>query len=497
MTEDPTRHRHIRDGSDFPDVQSALMKPLRDPLEDATAELARDIGIVVATRRLYQEGNLRTNPYSEHVLGLVNDHQQAERFRNELSDYETSWSGVNYSSKGQTRRDRVFSILNRHPYVQRYRDIYAVPLVAMMDIANQSDVGIYTQEKAAVRSLDHLDSAFATLSHNEYWRKMMGKHAVLMAERFARQGKRMDLVMVGDGSGELGATMAKALLEKKYDFRLIHLDIGEGMLLEQKKEYLQAGIDPKSIVSIKGSVIKDIGKIRDYVPDYEGGFFVLHEVLDALRTHSIISDNYGISELHQMVNLPPGVRDKEAFDTTDSLVKGVGKYLPFYNPVGNTTRILPFSPQGATCLEKILAVGDSSAIYVGDYGAQFILGEKTINAYMELPVRVYGKGVENKQDYLQLFDMPVDMTADVLPSIVYLSQMYGGTVEELTTQENYLSIVDPSLPNRSSEEIQKILQRAQSRGYKSGDETQLIQDSLFTTQLCNPCVFAAQITKGI
>jgi len=492
-----TRERHRRKKGNEHTSPIQTIKNMLGPFSRETSDLVREVDIIRGTRLLHADTIIRVNPYAEDVEQLASDPEKSKQFDNELIDYEEKWGRADYTSKGKTRRERVFSILDKHPYVQSQHGVYAVPMAALMEIANQSDVGIYTQEKAAVRSLDDLDTAFTTLAHNEYWRESMGKHAVLMAERFAQKGKRMDLVMVGDGSGDLGATMGRTLMENNIDFRLIHLDVGDGMLKEQKKAYLEAGIDEGKIVGIKGSVIKDLKKIKEALPDYEGGFFVLHEILDALRTHALVADNYGITELHQILNLPQGVRNIEAFDTTHPLLKNIGNYLPFYNPVPGKTRMMPFSPQGVTCLKEILNSAETVSIYTGDYGSQFILGERSEATYQELPMRVYGRGIEDKRNYMQVLDKPVDMTADVLPSIVYLSKLYGGKVEHLVTQEDYIGMVDPTLHDRIPDELERIKQRAENGGYAEEDKRQLIEDSLFVTELCNPGIFAAQITKGL
>jgi len=166
----------------FDQIALALLRQtIGDPIQQRAHGLMRDIDTTHAERRLYGEGVLRINPYEKDVLTLIENEQRARRFRKELSDYEQHWSQFPYKSAGKTHRDRVFSILNRHPHVQRARDVFAVPLAVMMDIANQSDVGIYTQEKPAVLPVENLDTAFTTLAHHEYWRRMMRRHAGLMA----------------------------------------------------------------------------------------------------------------------------------------------------------------------------------------------------------------------------------------------------------------------------------------------------------------------------
>lgn len=474
-----------------------VLEGLGNPINREASRLIQDIDTVEKSRLSFRKGITRINPYSEEIIDLVNDPERVGRFKSELKDYEDKWAKIKYTSKGLTQRERVISILKQHPYVKKGGNIYAIPLAVMMDIANQSDVGIYSQGKPVLTSLENFfDTAFATLAFNKYWREMMGKHAIRMAERFSRQGKKMDLVMVGDGSGDLGASMAQVLLTSDFDFRLVHMDISDGMLTQQKNTYLQAGIPEDKIIGIKGSVIKDAGKIKQTIPDFEGGFFILHELLDSLRTHTIVSDYYGITELYQVTDLA-GTRDLEAFETTHPLIQHAGQYLPFYNPVKGQTRLIPFSPQGIICMREILEKCDEVAMYIGDYGGQFVIGEKTEAVYKGLPVRVYGEGVKDKDDYSLLFKQPVDMTADVLPTIVHFSSIYGGQVEQLTTQEEYLAIVDPSLPKKIVSEMERIRQKSQSGGYKAGDERQLLQDSLFVKEICNPCFFAAQITKGI
>jgi hypothetical protein len=486
--------------SEIPDLkaQFRFLQHELNSIRRYSIKLHDEIPSVKGSRLLFQKGQLRVDPYHDQITRLTANKGLSSKLLEELSVYEQQWSEIRYRSHGQSRREQVNSILKRHPHVQQIRGIYAIPLVVLMDIANQSDIGLYTQSTPRVTSLSLMDTAFTTLSHNDYWRRMMGRHGVLIAERFAKKSIPFDLVMVGDGSGDLGVDMAKALEEAHFDFRLIHLDIGDGALEQQQKSYMKAGIPNDRLVGIKCSVTEAGTAIRKAVPDFKGGYFVLHEVLDALRTHSLLSDIYGgIRELYQIIGLPDNPYELQAFEPTNDLVRRVANYFPLYQPVKSDARMIPFSPAWLSCIREILSSGEHIAIYIGDYGGQFVMGEATNTAYEELPMRVYGKGIVDKHKYTQVFEREVDMTTDVLPSIVYVASLFGGEVEYLLTQEQYLTLVDTELPKAIPVELARIETATQNDAYKEGDEVRFLQDELYATQICSPLGFGSLITKGL
>jgi hypothetical protein len=481
---------------DLGDPQSYETESSKVPL--GSELLLEEIKAITAQRLIKDLGAIRINPYEEDVKRLLADPSAVSAFIHSLNDYEQAWSTVPNTSTGLTRKSRVRDILDHHPYVQHQNGVYAVPLAVLGEIANRSDLGIYTQDHAAVTPLHQLDSAFLTLSHNEYWKSMMGRQALVMARRFKSLGKRMDLVMIGDGSGDLGGVMARELLDHDMDFRLIHMDIGNGSLALQKSRYQSLGIPHEQIVSIKGSVLTDVGHIRQVVPDYDGGFFILHEVFDAFRTHVMVSDYYGITELYHLIPTLPGFPDLLPFEPTHRLLADIGNYFHFYKPLSDTTRMIPFSPEIVTCMRQILSSNETVAMYIGDYGGLFVMGEADASAYNISPMRVYGRSNPDIYNYNSVQDQEIDTTADVLPTIVHLSSLFGGTVEQLLSQEDYLCLVDPTLSSRIPGKIKRIQRKAQSRDYENLLQiNELVQDSMFISQICNPSLFAAQITKGM
>ena len=245
-------------------------------------------------------------------------------------------------------------------------------------------------------------------------------------------------------------------------------------------------------------MLTDVDYIRQSVPDYDGGFFILHEVFDILRTHVMVSDYYGITELYQIVPALPGVSSLQSFEPTHPLLAEIGNYFHFYKPLPGKTRMIPFTPEIVTCMRQILASNKTVAMYIGDYGGQFVKGEAEASTYQEPPMRVYGRSNPEIYDYQSVVDHEVDMTVDVFPTIVHMSSLFGGVVEHLLSQEDYLGIVDSTLSSRLPTEIERIRLKAQSREYENTQSvSDLVQDSLFIAQICNPSLFAAQITKGI
>lgn len=113
-------------------------------------------------------------------------------------------------------------------------------------------------------------------------------------------------------------------------------------------------------------------------------------------------------------------------------------------------------------------------------------------------MRVLGKNAKgDTYNYLQVIDHKVDITTDVPPSILHLASYWDASVEFLGTQEELLSLVDPTLSPTMNAQISAIKHRAQSNGYKLGDEEALIADTMFITEIASPLMFGALLAKNI
>lgn len=465
-----------------------------DPIRMRSEELIREVNIVRFYRDAMAMGDVVPDRYLSDVQRLTENKALMGKLDTHLRQYQSSWTSFPLRATGANHRERVESIAYRHPKAKKMKQVapkdILLPMALVMDIANRSDVGIYTQEQAAVRTIEQGGSQFQTLAHSPYWRDRMALHGIRMAERFG--GSQFDLVMVGDGSGDLGASMAHELQRHGVNYRLLHMDIGDGHLRQQRERYLEAGIDANRIITVKGSVT-EAGKALRKVPGYRGGFFVLHEVFDALRTHSLNIDAQGMSEDHMFLspNYAPSIT---SIITREPLFDNLLQYFPWYshrNNIGGGQKHVPFTPEILIAIKEIMKSADKVALYAGDYSGAFAL-----DAYTRQAHRTYGHAAASQQDYLRFLEQPVDITADVPAAFMGVAHAYGGKVEFAGPQAEFLGQVDDSLMPTLAARLDEIEAHARRR-YRDEEARELIDDSLFVTEIANPTMFAAIATKGL
>lgn len=458
------------------------------------ASLRRQLPALKAARSCFDPAILTQG--STEMQALAADQEKMGLLLAAAKSYQLRAALQNQLSiAGSTRQEKINSLLAQHPAVKKTNGQFAIPLGLLMDIANQSDVGIYTSGNGDVVK-DHNNSSesqFITLAYCNYWRSMMQNWAIKIAERFYQSGtKTFDLVMVGDGSGQLGAALGQALSLYGEPFRIIHLDISQGLLRRQYHAYLEAGLAENQIKSIQGSVTNAPTLINNTVPDFDGGFFVLHEVIDDLRTHGLFIDSYqGTGELYYIHDRSTELSNKEIHDISDPSIATTFPLFTHYQK-GKGPRLMPFSLEYPLALNAILECGPKIALYVGDYASRFVFRNHRL-----LPLRLCGRTVTDSEDFSQVFTKEANLTADVDPAILHLASAWGGKVERLTTQDQFLSEVDPSLPGRITTELARIEGLVNSGGYSLENASDFSQDQMLILQIIGPQVFAGLVTKGL
>ncbi|MBI2049466.1 SAM-dependent methyltransferase [Candidatus Roizmanbacteria bacterium] len=465
-------------------------------IQKAQANLIEDIDTVNEQRQLYELGVIVTDRYRKDVGNLVSNESEMLELETRIEAYQKKWH-IPLVSTVASRPHAILDIIRRHPKTLQARSLVMVPIATLMDISNRSTFGIYIKGESPLNPETAIyNNEFITLTHSPYWRRLMGKHAVRMAERFGKTGIPFNLIMVGDGSGALGADMMKAVADQGANTHLYHIDIADSMIEKQRETYERAGIDPKRIRGVNADITNMQHSLQEFGVDT--GFIVAHEVLDSLRTHSLLVGPHGVRELYQEISLEG--QSLQAFLTEDPLLCDLVRFFPwlkhgegkFLTPRGE--KMVPFAPMWINALKEMTTMIKQGAIYVGDYHGQFAL-----EAYNQLPTRVYGKAVEeqDRHNYLAVLDRTTDMTTDIPPSILYLSQRWGGKVEFIGTQSEFLSIVEPNLTSEIPQRLEQIRGHALKRQYKAGDAAKFIEDDLYVTQIAGTGLFGSLIVKGI
>lgn len=70
-------------------------------------------------------------------------------------------------------------------------------------------------------------------------------------------------------------------------------------------------------------------------------------------------------------------------------------------------------------------------------------------------------------------------------------------VEFIGTQEEFITIVDPSLPAEAERRLVEIKEKAARKAYTLDDEQELLADTLFMSQIATPFMFGALLSKNI
>lgn len=481
--------RHI------PDISSILALPHYSGGRfegDGPIKLKKDIDNLELLRMLFRPSML--DRHGEAVRGLIRQKEITdELFKNAELYRQTACDVFQLPSDEHLSRQQFLSrMLESHPHILRTHVSYSIPLALLMELTNRSKFGIYTNGNAKVTPSDKsLEATFITLAFCSYWRRMMGRWAVKMAQRFKQSGAEdFNLIMVGDGTGQLGASMTQALQRKGIKHRLVHIDIGENLLLQQREAYMRTGINHDDVISINGSILDAPTLLAANVPDFKGGFFVLHEVIDALRSHSLVVSPSETKELYYEVgNGSSGTI--APYNVSNPHLKRCSNYFGFYRDPSHT-RFLPFSVEYLLAIKAIMESAPHVAAYIGDYSSQFTWG-----TFDKVPLRVYGGNRETSFDYTNILDSEafVDTTVDVDPSIIYLAEAFGGKVEFLGPQENFLTEVDPMLTDRLQVELRRIGNKT-LKGYRADEEMAFWEDYAFY-QIASPSMFAAIATKNI
>jgi hypothetical protein len=438
------------------------------------------------------------------VQAIAQDQTRLQSLLAAAQEQHAFQSHFSLASVGRNHEEKVRSILNRHPLVVRLEGgLFSIPFAVLMEIANYSDVGVYSQRDLEVVSRNHtVGGAFVTLPCMPYYRNMMARYVLEISQRFRRAGfERFDLVMVGDGAGHLGGAMGAALQKQGVNFRLIHADISPGLLDQQREHYLQCGIDPLRINAVRGPLLDLPELLRASIFDFSGGFFVLYEVLDALRADSVFLLD---GELHEMRFLVNFEKDRVNHHLVPLEAPG---WQPYVNPAlvkcvrkipayleGKEPRAFPFSADYLLAIKALMDCAPRSVFYFGDYAGQFAHWPTT-----DLPMRIFSAGELdfNVQDYESILFQLTDATVDVDPGLLYLVGGLGGKVDFLSPQYDFLSRFDTSLELRVPFEVRQIEEKFREGRYTVERMEAFDNDVVFLHHILIPAVFAAQISRGM
>lgn len=459
----------------------------------------------LASRKLIGTDAINVARFSDNVSKLIANTQLMPKFLADLAQYEKRWN-IPFTEptnldKSARRRKVITSVLEKHPLVTKVpkgispikpKGVLGFPTALLVDIFNRSSLGTYAAESPAVTGLlEGKPSDFMTLCHVPLWREMISRHAIKIAERICLPNERFDVVLLGDGSGELGSSIAEKLVHEGRKTRLIHIDISKPMLEIQKLKYMAAGLKEDEIVSIQGNLMQCRSLLNQHAKDFTKGFFVLHEIFDDLRTHSVWSDIHGGGEMFVSLSLSGNEIETMGMSSNEPLISNLSSYLPFYRSLNPVMR--SFCPEAIILQREMLASMEKGAIYIGDYGWQFI-NDTFKQSPKSLPYRVYGPKIRESRDYILGFDNACSITADVHPGILHFSEAFGGKVEFLGLQEDFIEQVSPgfkaSIPD-SLENCRQIFAGEKAVPLRE------YQEAFSGLHMTSPSMFAGLITKGI
>lgn len=493
------------------DVWKALdARIARLPVEEQCEQLAREVRSTQKDRRLAARSIGALDSDITTVRALVNDPPRMARFGALLDSYLAD-SDLRFKEdyNGQDRAAAVRTILHSTQGITHGKastqEVF--PMATMFDVLNRSPLALYQGSNPALHShYLHGRTSFVTLSFSPQWREALGERAVELSTRFRDQGKPMDLIVIGDGSGLIGGDVAARLAGSGHKFRLIHLDLSAAMLASQREHYISSGINPDSIVSVRGSVLDASSALKTAVPDLKGAFVVAHELFDDLRSHVLQGNSANrvgailgrlgfnsdkaetVSELHLSIE-PDTSKINPHFTLSAShpLIRELPEYLPFYAQAKAAT----FSPETVGALREILGSCESVALYVGDYADRFKISE---DSPAETLLRYHGPGITDETNISQALTRSGTLTADVVPATLYFVEAFGGKVEFLGTQEEFVGKLKPQLAAHPDLWLRSMREKAKKNDFPDVASVIEAQSRL---DMYSPRFFAAEITKGI
>ncbi len=436
--------------------------------------------------------------FKDDILALVHTSPRLKAFLHDLATYEAKWSrpfpDLATSHKTGDRHQDLFVAMSNHFATTKAFERIGFPTAALVDAWNRSSFGSYVSDTPAVTGLfEGKFPDFVTLCHLPEWRTLMGAHATRIGNQLCAQGERLDLVVFGDGSGELGASIAESVLATR-PIRIIHIDISPGMLHRQQLRYRAHGISEKDIVSIQGNLMQCSTLLKSHVPDLGKSYFVLHEILDDLRTHAVWSDRQGTGEMGTLLTARNTQVTTMGLGSEDPIIKNLPFHLPFYRNPSSYPIIRSFCPEAVILLREMLNSIDKGAIYVGDYGMDFI-GDSPSRTPQALPYRIYGPGIGNEsRNYIGGFSRPCSITADVHPAILHFAEAFGGKIKFLGSQEEFVKAEDPEFHSKISDHLSSC------KRIFEGQEVVSLRDQIHARSILSivcPTMFAGIITKGI
>lgn len=476
-----------------------------DRISDADIKTrTRTLGEQLECIHLYKDakrsGLVAVDRHRIDIEGLAADPVRSSLFLRQLDAYLTSEF---YTPEASEVRDLTRKTAMLNSFVKEQRVIclpdrsdpayMAIPYAVLMHLANRSPLGLYGGGVSAINEYESgQKNAISTLTRSPYWRRLMCTDAAKVAERFRAKGVPMDLVMVGDGSGALGTELGMDLFRRGDLNRLIHIDISGAMLQNQRKRYLSEGIPEPRVISIQGSALNIRQLLNSRVPDHVGGHFVLHEIFDDLIIHPVYVTGDRVYEMYTIVDRGLESVDVRPFPSSDPIIENACTYFPFLAS-DNGSRVGTISLEPVAIMREILLSSENVAMYIGDYGEQFIL-DVFAHGHDRNPLRSYGStGVAGVAE--DLLTTPTNITGDAFPSILYLSSLFGGTVERLSDQYDYFSDLAPGIGADITARVQNIEGRTRTLSYT--DVPRLLEDIHIGSQLNLPTFFAAMVTKGL
>lgn len=441
----------------------------------------------------------------EEIKRFARDPEKIRAFYDLLQRCQNSFErGFSQPLIGMTRLEKIAYFLNNSPNVLRLLKRingteydFAVSLGTLMKLGTTSELGIYTRHRGEITpTVQNFNFEFLTLQFLSYWRNTMGLWILKLADKFKAAGQdNIDIVMVGDGAGELGAAISETLLLAQRHFRLIHLDVGLGSLQQQKETYLRYGIPEERILTIEGSVLDASRLLKERAPGFCGGIFLLHEVLDNLTSHQVYIGKAGPQELYLSLENDIDITRSKliagnmAAPYTSSLLESLD-FFPFFRYPG-VDRIFPYSIELPLAIKAIAESAPRVAAYFGDYAPHLVY-----HLYEDLSVsaiRFYQKG--RKVGIKEFFADECDITSDVDFRMIALALAFGCNLDVLDSQENIIAKLDPRFRERIEKEIRELDKRTM-RDYTPKNILEFFRHRLLL-QLASPSMFGSLITKGI
>jgi hypothetical protein len=130
---------------------------------------------------------------------------------------------------------------------------------------------------------------------------------------------------------------------------------------------------------------------------------------------------------------------------------------------------------------------------MGDY-----TGSYATKTFVFPPLRMYGHHSENGifNDYLTILEKPIDITADVPASILHIASAWGGKVEALGSQADFLSGLNPHLRDIFDRKLTLVRRKLEQPNYQSSIR-ELSDDLMFVSEVMSKGFFGGLVTKGL